>query len=54
MKDLKIMKKEKFAEQLHDYFKNTPKEVLDKEWKEIHEKFNNGPDADEYIKNSNH
>ena len=36
------------ADQLREYFRNTPKEVIDKEFKEMHKKYNYGPDAIEY------
>lgn len=44
------MEKKSLADQLREYFKNTPKEVLDKEFKEIREENNYGPDAIEYCK----
>ena len=35
---------------LEEYFRNTPKEQLDKDWEEL-KKYNEiGPDVDEYIK----
>ena len=35
---------------LDEYFRNTPKEQLDKDWEEL-KKYNEiGPDVDEYIK----
>lgn len=37
-------------QELEEYFRNTPKEQLDKDWEEL-KKYNEiGPDMDEYIK----
>ena len=37
-------------QKLEEYFRNTPKEQLDKDWEEL-KKYNEiGPDVDEYIK----
>ena len=37
-------------QKLEEYFKNTPKEQLDKDWEEL-KKYNEiGPDVDEYLK----
>ena len=44
------MEKKSMADQLREYFKNTPKEDLDKEFNEIHKKFIYSPDALEYCK----
>lgn len=41
---------EKLSENLKEYFENTPKEVLDKDWKEIKHLNEIGPDAIEYCK----
>lgn len=40
----------KISDQLREYFKNTPKEILDKEWKEINEKYPNSPTVEDWIK----
>ena len=40
----------KLSESLKEYFENTPKEVLDKDWKEIKHLNDIGPDAIEYCK----
>ena len=37
-------------ESLKDYFENTPKDVLDNDWKEIKYLNENGPDVIEYAK----
>ena len=38
-------------DQLKEYFKNTPKDVLDKEFEEINSKWGSiGPDVDKYEK----
>lgn len=38
----------KFSEKLKEYFENTPKEELDKEWNEIKHLNEIGPDVIEY------
>lgn len=38
-------------EELQNYFENTPKKVLDSEWKEIEHLNDIGPDVIEYAKN---
>lgn len=38
---------------LEEYFKNTPKEVLDKEWKEINEKYPNSPTVEDWLTYNN-
>lgn len=43
-------KNSRIYDQLREYFEKTPKEVLDKEWKEINEKYPNSPTVDEWIK----
>lgn len=35
---------------LEEYFKNTSKEVLDKEWKELNEKHSDSPTVEDWIK----
>lgn len=40
----------RISDQLREYFKKTPKEVLDKEWKEINEKYPNSPTVEDWIK----
>ena len=43
----------KYVEDLKRYFEETPKEQLDKDWKEL-EKWNDvGPTVDEYLKSLN-
>ncbi len=37
-------------QKLKEYFENTPKEQLDKDWEELKEYNEIGPDMDEYIK----
>ena len=37
-------------QKLEEYFRNTPKEQLDKDWEELKEYNEIGPDVDEYIK----
>ena len=38
-------------QKLEEYFRNTPKEQLDKDWEELKKKYNEiGPDMDEYLK----
>ena len=41
----------KIADSLEKYFKETPPEQLDKDWEEIKDLNNIGPDATEYINN---
>lgn len=39
-----------FAEQLKEYFNNTPKDVINKEFKETQERYKDvGPTVDEYF-----
>lgn len=39
-------------QKLEEYFRNTPKEQLDKDWEEL-KKYNEiGPDIDEYLKSA--
>lgn len=37
-------------QKLEEYFRNTPKEQLDKDWEELKEYNEIGPNMDEYIK----
>ena len=37
-------------QELEEYFRNTPKEQLDKDWEELKEYNEVDPDIDEYIK----
>ena len=37
------------ADELLGYFNNTPKDIIKKEWKSIHEQFSFGIMADSYI-----
>lgn len=37
-------------QKLEKYFRNTPKEQLDKDWEELKEYNETGPDMNEYIK----
>lgn len=40
----------KLVEQLKEYFENTPKEQLEKEYEEIYKKYGHvGPTVDEYL-----
>lgn len=43
----------RICDQLKEYFKNTPKEVLDKEWKEINEKYPNSPTVEDWLTYNN-
>lgn len=41
---------DKLVEQLKEYFENTPKEQLEKEYEEIYKKYGHvGPTVDEYL-----
>ena len=40
------------TEELLDYFNNTPKDVLDKDWEAIHSEFAYGLEATRFIKES--
>lgn len=37
-------------QKLEEYFRNTPKEQLDKDWEELKEYNEIGPDVNEYLK----
>lgn len=39
-------------QKLEEYFRNTPKEQLDKDWEELKEYNEIGPDMDEYLKSA--
>lgn len=43
------MDKHPILQKLEDYFNNTPKEQLEKDWEEIKQYQNIGPTMDEYI-----
>ena len=38
-----------FAEQIREYFRTTPKDVLEEEWDRIHSEFNFGPNVMTFI-----
>lgn len=39
----------RICDQLKEYFQNIPKEVLDKEWKEINDKYPNSPTVEDWL-----
>lgn len=51
-KDFLNERTQTLVDELREYFENTPQDQLDKDWKEINEKYGNvGPTVDEYLGN---
>lgn len=40
--------------QLKEYFEKTPKEELDREWKEINERYPNSPTVEDWLEYNTH
>lgn len=41
------------SEQLKEYFENTPKDILEAEWKELNERYPNSPTVEDWLKYNN-